>query len=74
MDQNIQQKIDNWLSGNYEQSVKDAIIQLQKDNPEKTHPCFYNIIGDAYVHGIMDGEVFDMMSQNVCTLEDIVLV
>ena len=48
--------------------------KLQKDNPEKTHPCFYNIIGDAYVHGIMDGEVFDMMSQNVCTLEDIVLV
>ena len=30
MDNNIQQKIDNWLKGNYEQSVKDSIVQLQK--------------------------------------------
>ena len=30
MDAAIQQKIDQWLNGNYEQSVKDEIKKLQK--------------------------------------------
>ena len=41
MDKNIQQKIDNWLAGNYEQSGKDAIIKLQKDNPDELADAFY---------------------------------
>ena len=41
MDQNIQQKIDSWLSGNYDQSVKDSIIKLQKDNPDELADAFY---------------------------------
>jgi phosphoglucomutase len=55
MDQNIQQKIDNWLSGNYEQSVKDAIIQLQKDNPDELADAFYKNLefGTGGLRGIM---------------------
>jgi phosphoglucomutase len=41
MDPNIQQKIDSWLSGNYEQSVKDSILQLQKDKPDELADAFY---------------------------------
>ncbi|MEO5893926.1 MAG: phospho-sugar mutase [Ferruginibacter sp.] len=55
MDQNIQQKVDNWLSGNYEQSVKDAIIKLQKENPDELADAFYKNLefGTGGLRGIM---------------------
>ncbi|MEP7110345.1 MAG: phospho-sugar mutase [Ferruginibacter sp.] len=55
MDQNIQQKIDNWLSGNYEQSVKDEIIRLQKENPDELADAFYKNLefGTGGLRGIM---------------------
>ncbi len=55
MDQKIQQKIDNWLSGDYEQSVKDAIIDLQKDNPDELADAFYKNLefGTGGLRGIM---------------------
>lgn len=55
MDTNIQQKIDGWLSGNYEQSVKDTIIQLQKDNPADLADAFYKNLefGTGGLRGLM---------------------
>ncbi|MEO6732802.1 MAG: phospho-sugar mutase [Ferruginibacter sp.] len=55
MDQNIQQKIDNWLSGNYEQSVKDGITELQKNNPDELADAFYKNLefGTGGLRGIM---------------------
>lgn len=55
MDKNIQQKIDNWLAGNYEQSVKDAIIKLQKDNPDELADAFYKNLefGTGGLRGLM---------------------
>ena len=55
MDQNIQNKIDNWLSGNYEQSVKDAIVKLQTDNPDELADAFYKNLefGTGGLRGLM---------------------
>ena len=55
MDKNIQQKIDNWLAGNYEQSGKDAIIKLQKDNPDELADAFYKNLefGTGGLRGLM---------------------
>ena len=55
MDKNIQQKIDNWLAGNYEQSVKDTIVQLQKDNPDELADAFYKNLefGTGGLRGLM---------------------
>jgi len=55
MDINIQHKIDGWLSGNYGQSVKDAINQLQKDNPDELADAFYKNLefGTGGLRGLM---------------------
>ena len=55
MDQLIQQKIDHWLSGNYEQSVKDEILRLQKDHPDDLADAFYKNLefGTGGLRGIM---------------------
>jgi phosphoglucomutase len=55
MDINIQHKIDGWLSGNYGQSVKDAITQLQKDNPDELADAFYKNLefGTGGLRGLM---------------------
>ncbi len=55
MDNNIEQKINNWLNGNYEQSVKDAILQLQKDNPDELADAFYKNLefGTGGLRGVM---------------------
>ena len=55
MDNNIQQKIDNWLTGNYEQSGKDAIVQLQKNNPDELADAFYKNLefGTGGLRGLM---------------------
>ncbi len=55
MDQIIQQKIDQWISGNYEQSVKDEILRLQKDHPDDLVDAFYKNLefGTGGLRGIM---------------------
>ncbi len=55
MDTNIQKKIDSWLNGNYDQQVKDEIIQLQKDNPDELADAFYKNLefGTGGLRGIM---------------------
>ena len=55
MDTAIQQKIDKWLQGNYDQSVKDTIINLQKDNPDELADAFYKNLefGTGGLRGLM---------------------
>jgi phosphoglucomutase len=55
METATQQKIDNWLSGNYEQGVKDEIIRLQKENPNELEDAFYKDLefGTGGLRGIM---------------------
>lgn len=55
MDASTQQRIDNWLSGNYEQPVKDEILRLQKENPAELEEAFYKNLefGTGGLRGIM---------------------
>lgn len=55
MDQGIQQKINQWISGNYEQSVKDEILRLQKDHPDDLEDAFYRNLefGTGGLRGVM---------------------
>ena len=55
MDTNIQKKIDSWLNGNFEQSVKDEISRLQKENPDELADAFYKNLefGTGGLRGIM---------------------
>ncbi len=55
MDSSTQQKINHWLSGNYDKDVKDEIIRLQKDNPAELEDAFYKNLefGTGGLRGIM---------------------
>ena len=55
MDIAIQQKIDNWLAGNYEQRIKDEIQHLQKENPDELADAFYKNLefGTGGLRGLM---------------------
>ena len=55
MDAAIQDKINAWLSGNYDQSVKDAITKLQTENPDELADAFYKNLefGTGGLRGIM---------------------
>src|SRR5882724_5639578 len=55
MDTAIQAKINNWLNGNYDQSVKDEITRLQKDKPDELADAFYKNLefGTGGLRGIM---------------------
>ncbi len=55
MDAATQQKIDKWLSGNYDQAVKDEIITLQKNDPAGLEDAFYKNLefGTGGLRGIM---------------------
>lgn len=55
MDAAIQDKINTWLSGNYEQSVKDAITAMQTENPDELTDAFYKNLefGTGGLRGIM---------------------
>jgi len=48
-------RISDWLSGNYEQSVKDEITKLQQDNPAELEDSFYRNLefGTGGLRGIM---------------------
>jgi len=55
MDAAIQDKINTWISGNYDQSVKDGIATLQKENPDELADSFYKNLefGTGGLRGIM---------------------
>jgi phosphoglucomutase len=55
MDAVILAKVNNWLTGNYDQETKDEIIRLQKENPDELTDCFYQNLefGTGGLRGIM---------------------
>ncbi len=55
MDKNIQEKIDKWLNGNYDEAAKDSIRKLQKENPDELADAFYKNLefGTGGLRGIM---------------------
>lgn len=55
MDTAIQAKIDNWLSGNFDQGTKNEITDLQKNNPNELADAFYKNLefGTGGLRGIM---------------------
>src|SRR4030095_2030589 len=55
MDAAIQEKINVWLNGNFEQKTKDEINRLQKENPDLLADAFYKDLefGTGGLRGIM---------------------
>src|SRR5215475_1244981 len=55
MDAAIQEKVNLWLNGNYDQVTKDEIIRLQKENPNELTESFYRNLefGTGGLRGIM---------------------
>ncbi len=55
MEQNIQDKINVWLNGSYDQATKDAITKLQKENPDELTDAFYKNLefGTGGLRGVM---------------------
>jgi len=50
-----QQKVEKWLSGNYDQATKDEIKKLQQGNPEELNDSFYKDLefGTGGLRGLM---------------------
>lgn len=55
MDAAIQDKINSWLNGNYDEPTKDTIRRLQKENPDELADAFYQNLefGTGGLRGIM---------------------
>ncbi|HPH85387.1 MAG TPA: phospho-sugar mutase, partial [Ferruginibacter sp.] len=55
MDKNIQEKIDKWLTGNYDEVTKEGIRSLQASNPDDLADAFYKNLefGTGGLRGIM---------------------
>jgi phosphoglucomutase len=55
MDAAIQEKVNSWLNGNYDQETKDEIIRLQRENPTELTESFYQSLefGTGGLRGIM---------------------
>ena len=55
MSQSIEQKVEKWLSGNYDQATKDAIIAMQTQGGDELADCFYRNLefGTGGLRGIM---------------------
>ena len=55
MDTAIQEKIDTWLKGSFDQATKDEITKLQKENPNELADAFYKNLefGTGGLRGIM---------------------
>src|SRR5271165_5409427 len=55
MDAAIQQKVDTWLNGNYDQATKDEITRLQMEKPEELTDSFYQNLefGTGGMRGLM---------------------
>jgi phosphoglucomutase len=55
MDAAIQEKVNVWLNGNFDQQTKDEIRRLQKESPEQLADAFYKDLefGTGGLRGIM---------------------
>src|SRR6201991_2794069 len=55
MDAAIQEKVNAWLAGNYDQATKDEIVRLQNENPTELIESFYRNLefGTGGLRGIM---------------------
>lgn len=55
MGSTIQQKVDQWLQGNYDERTKEEIKKLQSDNPKELEDSFYQNLefGTGGLRGIM---------------------
>lgn len=55
MDAAIQERINVWVNGHYDQATKDTIAQLQKENPDELADAFYRNLefGTGGLRGIM---------------------
>ncbi len=55
MDKNIEQKVNSWLEGNYDDATKAAIKRMQADNPDELADSFYKNLefGTGGLRGIM---------------------
>jgi phosphoglucomutase len=55
MDAAIQQKVNSWLNGSFDQATKDEILQLQKENEAGLADAFYRNLefGTGGLRGIM---------------------
>ncbi len=55
MDAAIQERINVWVNGNYDQATKDTITKLQKENPDELADAFYQSLefGTGGLRGIM---------------------
>ncbi len=55
MDKNVEMKIDKWLNGNYDESVKSSIREMQQHNPDELADAFYKNLefGTGGLRGIM---------------------
>ncbi len=55
MESTIQANVEKWLNGNYDQSVKDAIKELQKEHPDELADSFYRNLefGTGGLRGLM---------------------
>jgi phosphoglucomutase len=55
MDAAIQERVNSWIRGNYDQDTKDTITQLQKEKPDELADAFYRNLefGTGGLRGIM---------------------
>jgi phosphoglucomutase len=55
MDAAIQNRVNTWLNGNYDQDSKDTILRLQKDAPDELADAFYRNLefGTGGLRGLM---------------------
>jgi len=55
MEAAIQNKVNTWLNGNFDQATKDEVLKLQKDNPNELADSFYRNLefGTGGLRGIM---------------------
>jgi phosphoglucomutase len=55
MEAAIQEKVEEWLNGNYDEETKSEIIRLQKENPSELTDSFYRNLefGTGGLRGIM---------------------
>jgi len=67
MDQKIQDKINTWLNGSYDEDTKNAIRELQKNNPNELVDAFYQNLefGTGGLRGIMGVGTNRMNKYNV---------
>ena len=55
MEAAIQNKVNTWLNGNFDQATKDEVLKLQKENPNELADSFYRNLefGTGGLRGIM---------------------